>query len=493
MAASSVRPLLIFLLALLALSHLFVEICSLNVMSFLLSLLHRGNQIVNERGEEVILKGAGLGGWLNMENFITGYPGHEDGMRRSLKGVMGQEKYDRYFNGFLEHFFTEKDAEFFASLGLNCIRVPFNYRHFESDGVWLEAGFQWLERVVNLCSARGIFVIPDLHAAPGGQNIDWHADTGVHRALFFEYRDFQTRAINLWKEIARRYKGNTWIAGWNILNEPTDPEHTRIVAWYDRAEKEIRAIDPEHILFIDGNTWAADFSYFKEPLPNSAYAYHDYTNFGFPAGGGYQATEDQKAKLKRSFERKVEFMKSHNGPMWNGEFGPVYESALDGPGWEKKNEERYTVLRDQLDIYTEARSSWTIWLYKDIGFQGMVYADPEGPYIKLLAPFLAKKKRLAADEWGTDLSTVQHIFQPLEDWLEKEVPSIKQRYPPMWNTSTHVGRLVRNILLSEELYPQFAEYFKDLSFDQIDALAASFALENCKQREGLNEILRSRA
>lgn len=61
----------------------------------------------------------------------------------------------------------------------------------------------------------------------------------------------------------------------------------------------------------------------------------------------------------------------------------------------------------------------------------MVYADPEGPYIKLLAPFLAKKKRLAADEWGTDLSTVQHVFQPLEDWLEEEVPGIKQRYPPV--------------------------------------------------------------
>lgn len=59
--------------------------------------------------------------------------------------------------------------------------------------------------------------------------------------------------------------------------------------------------------------------------------------------------------------------------------------------------------------YTEARSSWTIWLYKDIGFQGMVHTDPESPYMKLLAPFLAKKKRLAADEWGTDLSTVQHV------------------------------------------------------------------------------------
>ena len=51
-----------------------------------------------------------------MENFITGYPGHEDGMRRSLKSVMGQEKYDHYFNSFLHHFFTEKDADFFKEV-----------------------------------------------------------------------------------------------------------------------------------------------------------------------------------------------------------------------------------------------------------------------------------------------------------------------------------------------------------------------------------------
>lgn len=32
---------------------------------------------------------------------------------------------------FLEYFFTDADAAFFKSLGLNCIRLPFNYRHFE--------------------------------------------------------------------------------------------------------------------------------------------------------------------------------------------------------------------------------------------------------------------------------------------------------------------------------------------------------------------------
>lgn len=115
------------------------------------------------------------------------------------------------------------------------------------------------------------------------------------------------------------YFTSSRVAGYNILNEPTDPEHTRIVAWYDHAEADIRAVDPDHILFIDGNTWAADFSHFKKPLPNSVYAYHDYSNYGFPAGGGYDATDEQKAKLKKGYQRKVEFMVSHNGPQWNGQ------------------------------------------------------------------------------------------------------------------------------------------------------------------------------
>lgn len=74
-------------------------------------------------------------------------------MRRELKKTIGQEKYDFFFDRFLEYFFTDKDAAFFASLGLNAIRIPFNYRHFESDdapGVWIEKGFQWLERAVNI-------------------------------------------------------------------------------------------------------------------------------------------------------------------------------------------------------------------------------------------------------------------------------------------------------------------------------------------------------
>lgn len=106
-----------------------------------------GDKVIDGQGNSIILRGAGLGGWMNMENFITGYPGHESQHRAAMLQVLGKEKYDFFFDKFLEYFFTEPDAKFFASLGLNCIRVPFNYRHFEDDmnpRVLEESGFKHL-------------------------------------------------------------------------------------------------------------------------------------------------------------------------------------------------------------------------------------------------------------------------------------------------------------------------------------------------------------
>ncbi|KAG9104850.1 hypothetical protein FRC06_008080 [Ceratobasidium sp. 370] len=392
----------------------------------------QGSKIVGADGKPVLLRGAGLGGHLNMENFvrhlgrriisshllidsdhqITGYPGHENDMRKAVKKVLGQEKYDFFFDKFLEYFFTEKDAEFFASLGLNCIRIPFNYRHFEDDmnpGVYNERGFQWLDRIINI------------------------------------------------------------VAGYNPLNEPTDEEHTRVLDWYARAEKAIHAVDPDHII-------------------------HDYSTYGFPqVSEPYEGTPEQKAKLESSFKRKIGYHEKIGGHIWNGEFGPVYASPNDGPDWEKTNERRYHVLKDQLELYDLHNISWSIWLYKDIGFQGMVHTSPQSPYISRLAPFLAKKKRLAVDSWGADTSTVQPVFNPIEEWLSKEAPHIAQRYPPTWRVNKHVGRLLRNILISEELTPEYASYFEGLSLQELDDMAASFKFENCVQREGLNKVLRDHA
>jgi len=458
-----------------------------------------GTTIVNSAGEQVVLKGAGLGGMLNMENFITGFSGHEHEHRAAMESVLGKEKADFFFARLLHHFFTEDDAALFASLGFNCLRVPFNHRHFmdnDNPSVIKQSGFALLDRIVDICGKHNIYVVLDLHTAPGGQNQDWHCDSGVHHALFWEFRDFQDRAIQLWEALAAHYAGNPVIAGYNPLNEPADPKHTRLIDWYVRAEKAIRAVDPEHMLFLDGNTYAMDFSRFPvdRPLPNTVYSCHDYSVLGFPLAEQYEGTAAQKAKLRSSFKRKVEYMQAANVPIWNGEWGPVYQDPRTDPDAAATNSKRFALLKEQLQVYREFGDvSWSIWLYKDVGYQGMVYTDPESPYMKLIAPFIAKKQRLGLDFWGIcDKSGIDgEVYAPFIAKLKESVPEHLQnsKYPNTWTFDRQVERLVREMLLSEYVGWEMAELFRGKSKDELEELAASFALRNCKTRDELNKIL----
>jgi aryl-phospho-beta-D-glucosidase BglC (GH1 family) len=473
-----------------------------------LAMLHvDGVNIVNAVGDKVILKGAAIGGMLNMENFITGYSGHEHEHRAALAGVLGEEKAALFFDRLIHHFFTDADAALFVSLGLNCIRVPFNYRHFMDDDnpdVIKQDGFALLDRVVDICARHGIYVVLDLHTAPGGQNQDWHCDSGLSRALFWEFRDFQDRAVQLWRAIAAHYAGNPVVAGYNPLNEPADPQHTRLVAWYERVEQAIRAVDPDHILFLDGNTYAMDFTAFdpSRALPNCVYSCHDYNRLGFPGGEQYEGTDAQRASVRASFARKVAFMRAAGVPIWNGEFGPVYQSQdadTDAAAAATTTERRFALLREQLRIYREfdAPVSWSIWLWKDIGYQGMVHLNPESAYMRLVRPFVEKKQRLGLDFWGVvDKSVVDgDVYGPFLSKLREMVPEHLQRrkYPNTWTFDRQVERAVREGLLSEYLGWEMAELFAGKTEAELEELASSFALEKCVTRDRLNEILRADA
>ncbi|GAB7323952.1 hypothetical protein MBLNU13_g07367t2 [Cladosporium sp. NU13] len=439
----------------------------------------KGTDVVDGNGQRVILKGCATGGHLNMENFITGYPGHEHEMRSALLGVLGQEKYDYFFDKFLDYFFTREDAKFLASLGLNCVRVPINHRHFMDDAKEFEikeSGFRLVDRVVEACAAEGIYTILDMHTFPGGQNQGWHSDSGIARALFWENKDLQDRGTKMWVEIAKRYAGNAWV-------------------WYKDVEQAIRNVDPDHILFLDGNSYSMDFSAFEEVLPNCVYSIHDYSNMGFPAGQPYEGTDEQIGILKRQYERKVAFMRERKVPkIWNGEFGPVYASP-DEEGYERTNQQRYDLLGKQLSIYKEDQIHWSIWLYKDIGFQGMVYTNPDSAYMRLLKPFLDKKKRLGVDPWGRNDTNVKHIWEPILQHLKEEIPEQFQgkRYPFHWGLEKQINRVVRDMLMSELLTYEYASYFDNKTLEELDELGASFKLEKCLKRDGLNKILQDDA
>lgn len=99
------------------------------------------------------------------------------------------------------------------------------------------------------------------------------------------------------------------------MNEPADGEQDQLQLFYAQIEKAIREVDPDHILFLDGNTYAMDFTGFKEVLPNCVYAIHDYATMGFPSGVPYTGAQEQKDHLQKQYERKVQFMKARNVPV----------------------------------------------------------------------------------------------------------------------------------------------------------------------------------
>lgn len=447
----------------------------------------RGNRIADREGRTVVLRGFGLGGWMNMENFITGYPANEEAQRRAVREALGQEKYDLFFDRFLEHFFTERDAEFIRLLGLNLLRLPINYRHFEDDMepfVVKEEGFKHLDRVIELCAEREIYTIIDLHALPGYQNQHWHSDNPTHKALLWRHKHFQDRTVNLWEAIAERYKGNPWVAGYNLINEPGDPTEKAIMPFYRRLYGAIRAIDQDHLIFLEGNRYSLDFQMFGEPWENVVYTNHDYALPGFIDGGPYPGVSRgeyvDKEILEKTFLQRSSYMLEHDVPIWVGEFGPVYL------GEEETDAVRYQLLCDQLDIYTHQGVSWSIWTYKDIGLQGVVYASPDSPWMERIKPVLKKKTRLGIDAWGGTDAEIRHVMEPLEKLFEKEYPN----YDPFpFGTQREIELLVRNILLAEPMLPEYGELFRGMGEAEIDEMMRSFRFENCVKRERLADIL----
>lgn len=449
-----------------------------------------GDQIVNQNGDTVYLRGFGLGGMLHMENFIDGYPANEETMREGLKKVLGEKKYNLYFNTFLKSYFTEPDAEYIHSLGLNLVRIPINYHLFEADmnpGVIKEKAFEYLDSVINLCAKNQIYTIIDMHALPGCQNQHWHSDNPTHIASFWIYKDFQDRALHLWEAIAEHYKNQPWVAGYDLINEPADPSGEKLFPYYKRLRDAIRNIDPKHILFLEGDRYATDFSKFSEVWDNIVYTNHDYAMPGFIFGGDYpgytRGKYYDKGTLEHEFVEKSEFMFSHHVPLWVGEFGPVYK------GNPEKDEMRYHILKDQLAYYDKYKVSWCIWLYKDLGLQAIMHQKNSTPYMKLVSAFLAKKDSLGADAWGSTDKNIRQVMSPLEELFRKEFPDYNP-YPK--GQRGEIDLLVRNILIAQALVPEYCNLFKGMSDEELIALAQSFRFENYVKRNRLEDILTGR-
>jgi len=446
-----------------------------------------GSSLVDGRGAPIRLRGTCLGGWMNMENFITGYAANESSMRAAVRNVLGVDRYELFFDRLLSVFFDDADADFLSSLGLNSIRIPVNYRHFEDDNRPFEideSGFRHLDRVIALGAARGIYSVIDLHALPGAQNYHWHSDNPTHLPAFWQQRQFQDRVVHLWEVIADRYRDEPYVAGYNPINEPADESRVVVGPFYERLVRAIRAIDRDHILFLDGNTYSTEFDIFAEPYENTVYTCHDYAAAGLGHGGHYPGRTKgvwfDRDALESKFLARTAYSRTTGTPIWVGEFGPIYTGDAD------RDAERYQLLSDQLEIYRQYGAGWATWMYKDIGRQGLVHAATESPYLTRFGEFVAKKNRLGADFWGSDGEGVREVTRPVQALIEREFPDFDP-YP--WGRAEWVQTLLLNILCAQPLVEEYAALFTGLGDDELVALADSFRFENCVVREPLAKLL----
>lgn len=252
----------------------------------MLSVNNKG-KLVNEDGEKIVLNGVNIGNWLLWETWMGFVPEYtEDWAHYDTLEVLterfGEEKTAEIEKTFMDNFITEDDIAQIEKLGFNCVRVPFWYRNFmNEDGTWLtlnhndNPGFQRLDWLIEVCEKYGIYIILDMHGAPGGQSKN-HSTGKAGRNELYEVKEKMDTCVELWTTIAERYKDIEVIAVYDLLNEPQNNSgYTGDYSWeagtpeaasqtnkaYDILYKAIRKTDENHIISFEG-IWST------EVLPN---------------------------------------------------------------------------------------------------------------------------------------------------------------------------------------------------------------------------------
>lgn len=328
--------------------------------------VHQG-KIVQEAAQPLILKGVNLGGWLMMEGYLLhGANIPEKRFRADFARRLGKKALEDFDESFRGAFVREDDIRRIAGFGFNCIRVPFHFRVVESAPFRYPAsGLKFLDKVVGWAKKHRIWAILDLHAAPGSQNKDWHADS-AGEALFWAKKSYWRRVFALWEFLADRYKNEESIAGYDLLNESVLEDTGLLNTFYRTLIRRIRTIDRNHILFVEGNTWATDIACLEGfDDDNYALSIHSYEPSAFtfnlvphrryPSGSKNVACS--KAALRRHLGQYARIGRERCLPVYVGEFGVNYRHGLFG-------EDRW--VQDMLDVFREYGFHWTYWTYKAV-------------------------------------------------------------------------------------------------------------------------------
>jgi hypothetical protein len=346
------------------------------------SFLHtRGQDIVDEEGNTVLLRGVGLGNWLLPEGYMWKFGKEGDRPRKIealVEAMIGPEAAEQFWLDFRRHYITEADIQRIAELGFNSVRPALNARRFLTEGddpTMVPEGFELLDDLVRWCAKYNLYVIIDMHGAPGGQtgaNID---DSPNDLPELFTSPDYQKRLIDLWVKIADRYKNEPAVAAYDLLNEPL-PARTgaaekykdQLEPLYKRITAAIRAVDKKHMITLEGCDWSNDWSVFTEPFDDNVfYQFHYYC---------WDPVETLKG-IDTFLTRREQF----NTPVWVGETG----------------EKGKTIYWGTTQYFEANNIGWSFWPWKKMDTVNTPYSINRPIGWDAVAAFSRGKDKPSAD------------------------------------------------------------------------------------------------
>ena len=297
-----------------------------------------GKNLVDGHGKTVLLRGTNLGNWLVQEGYmfkLEGGPASAREIEALANDLLGPAEAEVFWHKYRRAYVTKADIDFIAKQGFNTIRVPFHYKYFVAGN---DEGLELVDKVVEWAKADGLYVILDMHCAPGGQtgaNID---DSWGYPWLY-ESEASQAEAVAVWKRIAAHYKDNPTVLGYDLINEPIPhyPQLQKLNPLLEPLLKKltaaVRTVDTHHVVILEGAQWDSNFKVFGAPFDkNLMYQFHKYWT----------------SPTKDVIQEYLDYRDKYNVPIWMGESG-------------ENTDEWITKFRTMLD---ENGVNWTFWPYK---------------------------------------------------------------------------------------------------------------------------------
>ena len=276
------------------------------------SFVHRQNQqILSGQNNVIKLDGVNLGAWLNWEGWMWGggfIPEKE--LSNNMQSLTGTDVFNSFRDSVYKNFITKADIKKISLLGFNVVRIPFNHTILEEDTspfVYKESGWKILDSVLKWCEDYNVYAVVDLHSAPGGASKLYTAD--AEPINLWESTTNKNRTIQLWKAIASRYKNRGIIAAYDLLNEPNVTNADDLTNLYKVLIDSIRSVDSNHMIMLEGNNFAQDFSMFKAlPDKNICFQFHIYSWFN-------------STNIAKNLHEYTKLSNSLDVPLWCGEWG----------------------------------------------------------------------------------------------------------------------------------------------------------------------------